>query len=266
MKRWRHNQMTDVKQSTAERLRNFPREPDMLVYALRACVALILRLWLRCYHRLEIVGAERLLRDDSFVIVANHSSHLDTLCLLAALPLGKLHCAFPAAAADYFFQSGPRLWIASVVTNAMPFARGTRARQSLSVCRHLLEIPGNVLIIFPEGTRSTNGAIGGFKPGIGALLSARDVDVIPCFIDGAFGAWPKGKRIARPHKVRLIIGSPQRYGTEDSGRENFATIASRIRETICELKEQNDTRRTHDAELGRHRAVLPVLASGKVDR
>jgi 1-acyl-sn-glycerol-3-phosphate acyltransferase len=148
----------DIDQSLVNRLRRFPREPDMVVYGVRALIALIIRGWLRIYHRFEIVGHENLRTNRSLVIVANHSSHLDTLCLLAALPLRKLHRAFPAAAADYFFQSVPRTFIAAVVTNALPFARRVRVRRSLSLCSELLNDPENILIIFPEGTRSETGS------------------------------------------------------------------------------------------------------------
>ena len=155
-------------------LRRFPRERDPLVYGVRSLVALIIRGLLRSYLRFEIVGREHLPNDRGFVMVANHSSHLDTLCLLAALPLRRLHRAFPAAAADYFFQSFPRVWIAAVVVNALPFARQMRVRESLSLCSQILETPGNILIMFPEGTRSRTGETQAFKPGVAALLAGRD--------------------------------------------------------------------------------------------
>jgi 1-acyl-sn-glycerol-3-phosphate acyltransferase len=104
-------------------------------------VALIIRGWLHAYHRFEIVGLENLRDDGSFVMVANHSSHLDALCLLAAVPLRKLHRAFPAAAADYFFKSVPRVWVAAVVVNALPFARQVHVRQSLPFAANFFRIP-----------------------------------------------------------------------------------------------------------------------------
>jgi len=64
-----------------------------------------------------LTGRENLPAAESFVLVANHSSHLDALCLVSALPLRKLHRVFPAAAADYFFKSLPRIWIAAAVVN-----------------------------------------------------------------------------------------------------------------------------------------------------
>src|SRR5437763_6017055 len=164
----------------------------MLDYGLRSRCALVIRGLLRVYNRFEIVGHENLRTNRSLVIVANHCSHLDTLCLLAALPLRKLHRAFPAAASDYFFQSVPRLWIAAVIVNALPFARQTRVRQSLTLCQQMVANAGTTLIIFPEGTRSTTGEVGEFKSGIGALVAGKDVAVVPCFIDGSFLAWPYG--------------------------------------------------------------------------
>ena len=76
------------------------------------------------------------------------------------MPLRKLHRVFPAAAQDYFFVSVPQLAIAAVVVNALPFGRQKQIRQSLELCRELLANPGNVLILFPEGTRTVDGANG----------------------------------------------------------------------------------------------------------
>ncbi len=181
-----------------ERLRSFPREPDLLVYSLRMLAATLLRGWLRVYHRLRIFGRENLPGDGSFVLVANHCSHLDALTILSAMPIRKLHRVFPAAAQDFFFVSIPRLTVAAVVVNALPFNRQANIRQSLSLCRQLLENPGNVLLLFPEGTRSTTGELGEFKAGIGLMLAGTSVPVVPCWLDGTFRAWPKGSWFPRP--------------------------------------------------------------------
>lgn len=216
------------------RLRRFPREPDPLLDGLRALVALLIRGLLRLYLRFEIIGAENLPNDvDSFVLVANHSSHLDSVCLLAALPLRRLPRAFPVAAEDYFFRSLPRTWFAAVLMNALPFGRQMRVRESLVLCRRLLAQAGNVLIIFPEGTRSKSGATQPFKAGIGALLASGEARVLPCYVEGAFRAWPKGRRLPRPRKVRLVIGGPRHFSEE----ENPAVIAAKLREAVEALRE-----------------------------
>jgi 1-acyl-sn-glycerol-3-phosphate acyltransferase len=232
---WRYEPASDLDQPLAERLRRFPREPDLTVYALRSFAALVIRGWLKLYHRLEVTGREHLPREGSFVMVANHGSHLDTLCLLAALPLRKLHRAFPAAAQDYFFVSVPRLALAAVVVNALPFARQTHIRQSLDLSRQLLANPGNVLILFPEGTRTTTGQIGEFKPGVGLLVAGSNLPVVPCHLSGAFAAWPKGKAIPRPRSVRLKIGAPRNYAALPPGRESAAQISEDLHQAVRAL-------------------------------
>ena len=239
MKTSDYDSACDMDQSLVDRLRRFPRKPDLLVYGVRALIALIIRGWLRTYHRFEIIGHENLRTNRSLVIVANHSSHLDTLCLLAALPLRKLHRAFPAAAADYFFQSVPRTFIAAVVTNALPFARRVRVRRSLSLCSELLSDPGNILIIFPEGTRSETGETREFKSGIGALVAGRDVAVLPCYLQGAFRAWPKGRHLPRPRKVRLVVGAPRSYSSRKTNKSDICTIAAELHRAVKELGESN---------------------------
>jgi 1-acyl-sn-glycerol-3-phosphate acyltransferase len=242
MRKWLYDSVRDIDRAPIDRLRQFPREPDTLVYGMRSLGALIIRGLLHIYNHFEIIGHQNLRTNRSLVIVANHCSHIDTLCLLAALPLRKLHRAFPAAASDYFFQSVPRLWAAAILVNALPFARQTRVRQSLSLCRELLANPGTILVIFPEGTRSRTGEVGEFKSGIGALVAGRDVAVAPCFIDGSFQAWPKGKRFPRPRKVRLIIGTPRNYCDRRTNKIDICAIAAELRDAVNELRPANASR------------------------
>jgi 1-acyl-sn-glycerol-3-phosphate acyltransferase len=239
MKKWRYDSARDLDQPPIDRLRRFPREPDMLVYGLRSLCALIIRGLLRIYNRFEVVGHENLRTNRSLVMVANHCSHLATLCLLAALPLRKLHRAFPVAASDYFFQRVPRIWAAAVLVNALPFGRHSRMRKSLTICGELLANPGTILIIFPEGTRSTTGEINDFKSGVGSLVAGKDVAVVPCYIDGSFRAWPKGKSFPRPRKLRLLVGQPRNYRDRTAEKVGIHAIASELQEAINELRARN---------------------------
>jgi 1-acyl-sn-glycerol-3-phosphate acyltransferase len=230
--RWQYHPVADFDQSIASRLHNFPREPDILVYAMRSVAALSIRAWLKVYCRFEIFNREHLPMGKSFVMVANHSSHLDALCLLAALPLGSLNRAYPAAASDYFFVSLPRLAVAAVVVNAMPFSRQVHVRHSLDLCRHLLTRPGTVLILFPEGTRSPKGELGEFRPGIGSLLAGLDAEVVPCGIQGASRALPKGAKIPRPCRITLNIGAPRTYRDLQPGKDATRQISQQLRDAV----------------------------------
>jgi 1-acyl-sn-glycerol-3-phosphate acyltransferase len=222
-----------------ERMRRFPREPGVLQRAIQSVAACSIRAWLRGYHRFEIVGRENLPGAGSFVMVANHASHLDALCLLSALPMARLHRTFPAAAADYFFESLPRLALSVFVINALPFDRGARVRQSLDRCRDLLASPGNILILFPEGTRSTGDRLGPFRPGIGMLLAGSTVPVVPCHLGGTHRALPKGAWFPRPRRVRLTIGKPLTFPEFGQDRDSIRLICEKLQHTVAELGMHN---------------------------
>lgn len=233
---WTYEPAGDLDQSMVERLRKFPREPDLGVYAIRSFAAVAIRAWLRIYHRFEVIGAEHLPVDKSFIMIANHASHLDVLCLLSALPLRKLHRAFPAAAQDYFFINLPRLAIAAIIVNALPFGRRGNIRHSLELCRSLLENSGNILIIFPEGTRTKNGQMQDFKPGIGLLAAGTQIPIVPCYLAGAFEAWPKGKILPRPRKLRLQIGKPKIYSDMPAGKEVSGQVSADMQKAVAALR------------------------------
>lgn len=236
MSDWQYAPTPDYDQSPIERLKNFPRQPHMVVYALRSIANLIVRAILRVFHRIEIIGRENLPATESFVLVANHSSHLDAPALLAALPWKQIHRAFPAAAADYFFTNLPAVAFSAIVMNAMPFDRKENPKHSVDLCRQLLESPGHVLILFPEGTRTVTGEIGPFKPGIGFLIAGTSVPIVPCHIDGAYRAWRKGDWVPRPRKLTLRIGSPLRFVDKKPVKEDAVAIAATLRDQVCLLR------------------------------
>ena len=240
MEPWHYATAEDLDRTMIERLRRFPREPDLLVEGARVAASLTIRAALRAYHRLSIVGRENLPTDRAFVLVANHASHLDTACILSALPLRKLHHVFPVAAQDYFFGNALRLMAAVVVSNALPFDRNGHIRASLRLCRELLAHPGNIMVIFPEGTRSLTGRIGDFKPGVGLLLAGTDVPVVPCYLSGAFEAWPKGQALPRPRPVRLVVGTPRTYARLRPGKASAIEVCTELRRTVQELALETD--------------------------
>ena len=208
MNEWTYDPSPSIDKNINEQLTVFPREPDMTFSILRGIGTILLRGFLRIYFRLEISGRENLPRKESFVLIANHSSHLDAVALLAALPLRSIDQTFAVAAKDYFFSSLFRSFLATIFVNALPFDRRLRTRESLELCADVLNASKRALIMFPEGSRSVNGQLQPFKKGLGVLTAGTDRLVVPATIEGAFTAWPKGSVFPKPRKVRVIIGRP----------------------------------------------------------
>jgi 1-acyl-sn-glycerol-3-phosphate acyltransferase len=236
-----------------------------VTYALRLAIAVIVRAAMRIYLRFEISGSENVRSSKSLVVVANHSSHLDAVCLTAVFPLRRLRHVFSAAASDYFFQTHLRRSIAALFGNAVPFARGASTRHAMRLCHEVLARSGNILIWFPEGTRSIDGRMQPFRCGVGALVAGRDIDVVPCYLDGTHRAWPKGARMFRPRKVRLIVGARRNYADRRADKPNISAIASELEAAVKQLARRNDFHRTHHEELRRHGAVLSLVDSGQAD-
>jgi 1-acyl-sn-glycerol-3-phosphate acyltransferase len=233
---WSYQPAPDLGRPIAQRLLSAPRSPDLLLYALRTCGTCVIRMWLSTYFRYRVRGRENLpVEGGSFVMVANHSSHLDALCLLAALPMNRIHTAYPAAAADYFFKNVPLGVLSGLFINAMPFSRKGKVRQTLESCRQILAGEGNVLILFPEGTRTTSGALGRFKGGVGELVAGTAIPVVPCYLDGAFEAWPKGRVVPVPRRLTLNVGRPMNFAHLARNRPNCERIAEELESAVQTL-------------------------------
>ena len=230
---WSYDTARDSGLSFVDRLKQCPREPDPLVYAARAAAAVAIRAALRIYNRFDIAGREHLPRDRSFVLVANHASHLDAVALLSALPLRSLHRAYPIAARDYFDANRARLALTAIIANVMLFDR--KGVDSLALCRQVLNERRTVLVMFPEGTRSLDGHVGQFRRGVGMLLAGGHYPVVPCYLDGTFKAWRKGVLIPRPARVRLAIGEPRTYERVECTDAGALHICADLRAAVLAL-------------------------------
>ena len=238
MKRWVYAPSPALQRTFRERLTVFPREPDMTVYGLRLGGMVALKLVMAGYFRLRIIGRELIPAQGPFVLVANHSSHLDAVALSCALP-PRLWChAYAVAAQDYFFRSFVRALAAVVSANAMPFDRKEDPQKSLELCAEALQVSGEGLIIFPEGTRSLDGSIGRFRLGVGRLVAGTEIPVVPAYIHGAHYAWPKGGVFPKPTRVTVVIGSPRVYPKAPRTQEGFIAVADDARQAVLELQGQ----------------------------
>lgn len=146
--------------------------------------------------------------EGAFVVVGNHSSHLDAPLIIGALPRRLSQYLATGAAADYFFEDWWKALPTSLFFNAFPVDRkGTRGRKGLA--GNLLT-DGIPLLLFPEGTRSRTGAMAPFKPGAAALCISRKVPMVPIALVGAYAAWPYKQNTPPRNRptVHVVIGRP----------------------------------------------------------
>ncbi|MBI4511071.1 MAG: AMP-binding protein [Deltaproteobacteria bacterium] len=166
-----------------------------------------------------------------FIVAANHSSHLDMGLVKHALGDWGSHVV-AVAAKDYFFEDRLKKMYFENFTNLIPMDRNGSLRESLRLASSVLK-EGNVLLIFPEGTRSETGTMQEFKSSIGYLALANQVDVVPMYLEGTSAAlpkgtsWPKNWNLAA-HIGPLITQEKLRAATEGMPKSEQYREAARI--------------------------------------
>lgn len=208
-----------------------------MIYILRLLWNIIMRSFLKFYVRLSFKNIHNLPKNQRYIIVSNHSSHLDALCLVAAVPLTKVDATYVAAAKDCFFKSSWKAILFQFVINALPFDREHNSFQSLELCAKKISGTRNILVYFPEGTRSLNGDIQPFKSGIGVLATSSEVLIVPAWIEGSHQAWPKISWFPLPYKVNVIFGKPMSFAGMPKTRESYSLIAKELEQNVLKLKE-----------------------------
>jgi 1-acyl-sn-glycerol-3-phosphate acyltransferase len=155
--------------------------------------------------RLHVGGQARLPKQGGVLMVTNHQSFLDPW-LIGIAPSRQVHYM----ARDTLFKGGflhylMELW------NAFPVKRGAADLGAIRMAVDVLD-RGYMLNIFPEGTRSEDGSIGAVAPGMVLILNRCKVDVpiVPVVIDGAYEAWPRGRKMPKlwGGRIRIVYGRP----------------------------------------------------------
>ena len=176
-----------------------------------------------------------------FVLVANHTSHVDGPLLAMSLPWTQARYLCTGAAADYWFDHWHRRIFVRTMLNAFPIDRGGSRKHS-GTSRRLLR-SGVPILVFPEGSRQKTGRMSDFKPGAAALAIGVGVPVVPAAIVGGYEAMPKGRYWPRPGRppVRVVFGEPMISDEQESAVE----FSGRIQQRVKSLYDEH-----HDEVLG----------------
>jgi 1-acyl-sn-glycerol-3-phosphate acyltransferase len=171
------------------------------------------------------------------MFISNHSSHLDASLILTTLPRKWRDKTATAAAKDYFFDVWWRSAFTALVYAGFPVERGAGERAT-EKAKELIR-DGWSIIVFPEGTRSTDGWIQRFRHGTSRLALEMRMPVVPIAIVGAYAAMPKGRSWPRPGRppIRVRYGEPL-FPVEG---ETHQQLSLRMQQAIAELFDEDRT-------------------------
>lgn len=198
----------------------------------RVFFALVVKPFMTLVMGIHVVGREHL-PEGQFVLVANHSSHLDTLVLLSLFPLDTLLRIRPVAAADYWTKNPLIHALTRFLFHILPIPRRgiTPENNPLRLMEEALEA-GDSLLIYPEGTRDYGEDIGPFKPGVAHLLKRHpELPCVPVYIRNTARILPKGTFLFVPLFVDVVVGKPLVFPPEMTKKE----IRSRLEEAVRDL-------------------------------
>lgn len=171
------------------------------------------------------------------MFISNHSSHLDASLILVTLPPDWRAKTATAAAKDYFFDVWWRSAFTALVYAGFPVERGA-GEAATAKAKELIR-DGWSIVVFPEGTRSTDGWLQRFRHGTSKLALEMGMPVVPIAIVGAYAAMPKGRgwpKRGRP-PIRVRYGRPLLPGEGETHQQ----LSLRMQQSIEELFDEDRT-------------------------
>lgn len=195
----------------------------------------ILRLFLKIVVGVKFDDTSFLEKEEQFVILPNHNSHLDTIAILASLPSSIIHKVKPVAAGDYFGKTKLIGWFSKYFINALLIERknlkNSDSNSPLENMQKALD-EGYSLILFPEGTRGEPEIMQSLKRGIGVVLAKKKkTPYVPVYMSGMGKNLPKGEKLIVPFNAKVAYGKPTLISSTDSKE-----IIAKIEQDILSLK------------------------------
>lgn len=146
---------------------------------------------------------------NSAVIAPNHNSHLDTLVIMSLYPLSQIYKIRPVAASDYFMKNRFISWFSQNCLDIIPLDRkgGADSIEELFKDAHDALDKGEILILFPEGSRGKPEQMTKLKKGLFHMLRNKNhIPITPVAMQGLGNSLPKGEALFVPFNCQIVIG------------------------------------------------------------
>ncbi len=203
----------------------------------------VMRYFLRWFVGVRLKVAHFLVKENQFIIVANHNSHLDTMTLMASMPASIVHKVRPVAAADHFGKTRLKRFLTNYFVNSLLIRRkrdkDNPENDPINVMLQAID-NGDSLIIFPEGTRGEPEVKQTLKPGVAILLSKRPNTVwVPAYMAGMGTAMPKDDNLIVPVESKIIFGEVQKIAEGATVESILEAIEDAFVDLYIRLEEEN---------------------------
>lgn len=210
---------------------------NFLTRFFRPWMHIFLRLYLKHFYSLTFCKKEILDTEPPFFLISNHASHFDTFVLFSAFSLKKINFVRSIAAKDYFFSNTIFRIISHIMANMIPVSRKRMDFVSISMIKEYLD-KKNVVIVYPEGTRTRTGEINPFKAGLGYVILKTCRKVVPAYIDGAYEVLNHEMKMPKRSKIRVYFGEPVVFKNCKNTKEGWKEITDLLYEEVLELKKK----------------------------
>jgi 1-acyl-sn-glycerol-3-phosphate acyltransferase len=180
------------------------------------------------WFRLSVTGADWVPREGPALLASNHLSVLDPALIGSVMPRELDYMA----KTELFRIPGFGGLISRL--NAHPVDRTGSDSAALRLALRLLQ-RGRAVLVFPEGTRGTEGKLQEARAGAGMLATLSGAPVVPVYVQGSGRALPRGAAVPRPVRVSVTVGAPLRFSRE-RGRTRYQEVSDEIMAAIGRLK------------------------------